>query len=57
MDILLNFSSYCVLSQGDPLFPLLFVIVLEVLSRMMYVIVDRGLLLRFQWGRAIMRNF
>ena len=37
------FSSFRVLRQGD-LSPLLFVVVMEVLSKMLTAIVDRGLL-------------
>jgi hypothetical protein len=44
------FSSSHGLRQGDLLSPLLFVIVMEALSGMMYAIVDNGLLLRFSVG-------
>jgi hypothetical protein len=36
--------------QGDPLLPLLFVVVMEPLSKMMAVTVDVGLLFRFSVG-------
>jgi hypothetical protein len=44
------FSSSCGLRQRDPLSPLLFVIVMEALSKMLYAIVNGGLLLGFSSG-------
>jgi hypothetical protein len=44
------FSSSRGLRQGDPLSPLLFVVIMKVLSRMMTAIVDRGLLSGFSVG-------
>jgi hypothetical protein len=47
------FSSSCWLRQGDPLSLLLFVIVMEALSKMLIVTVDRGLLLGFFVGSRL----
>jgi len=44
------FSSFRGLRQGDPLSSFLFVIVVEALSKMITVTVDRGLLLGFFVG-------
>jgi hypothetical protein len=44
------FSSSCGLRQGDPLSPLLFVVVMEALSKMLSVSVNRGLFLGFSTG-------
>lgn len=41
------FSNSCGLRQGDLLFPLLFVIVMEALSKMIYAIVNGSLLSSF----------
>jgi hypothetical protein len=44
------FSNSCGLRQGDPLSLILFVVIMEVLSRMMFVTMNRGLLLGFLMG-------
>jgi hypothetical protein len=45
-----SFSSSCSLRQGDPLSPLLFVIVMEVLSKMLFAIETGGVLSGFSVG-------
>jgi hypothetical protein len=44
------FSSSCGLRHGDPLSPLLFVVVMEESSKMMSTTVDRGLISCFSVG-------
>jgi hypothetical protein len=47
------FSSSRGLRQGDPLFPLLFLLVMEVLSRMLRKMVEDGFLTGFSVGRDV----
>ena len=46
------FDSSCGLRQGDPLSPLLFLLIMEVLSRMLRRSVERGFIRGFQVGRG-----
>lgn len=51
------FHSYCDLRQGDPLYSLLFVIVMKTLSRMIYAFVNGGLFLSFSVGSRNVGTF
>ena len=59
MGVLTNVSPFCLfrslrgLRQGDLLSSLLFVVIIEALSRMMFAMVDSGLLSRFS---VVLRN-